>query len=78
VFDEFLNFRAHVERLVTKARPRLNIIKIFCHKSWNLSHETLKGIYEALIGSLFVYSFFAVARIADTNLERLQNKALMT
>ena len=79
VFDEFLNFRAHVEKLVTKARPRLNIIKIFSHKSWKLSHETLKGIYEALIGSLFVYSFFAVARIADTNLERLQkiqNRAL--
>ncbi len=28
VFDEFLNFRAHVEKLVTKNRPRLNIIKI--------------------------------------------------
>jgi len=64
VFDKFLNFRAHVERLVTKARPRLNIIKI--------CHETLKGIYEALIGSLFVYYFFAVARIAETNLDRLQ------
>jgi len=51
---------------------RLNLIKNFSHKSWKLSHETLKGIYNALIGSLFVYSFFSVARIAVTNLERLQ------
>ena len=71
-FDEFLNFRVHVEGLTIRARQRLNIIKIFSHKSWNLSHETLKGIYNALIGSLFVYSFFTVARIAETNLDRLQ------
>ena len=71
-FDESLNFRVHTEGLVIRARKRLNLIKIFSHKSWNLSHETLKGIYNALIGSLFVYSFFSIARIAKTNIERLQ------
>ncbi len=71
-FDELLNFRVHTEGLVTRARKRLNLIKIFSHKSWNLSHETLKGIYNALIGSLFVYSFFSIARIAKTNIDRLQ------
>jgi len=73
-FDEFLNFRIHVEDLTIRARQRFNIIKIFSHKSWNLSHETLKGKYTPLIDSLislFVYSFFAVARIAETNLDRL-------
>ena len=71
-FDEFLNFRNHAESLEKRARKRLNIIKIFSHKSWHLSHETLKGIYNAIIGSIFTYSFFAVARIAKTNLDRLQ------
>ncbi len=71
-FDEFLNFRVHTANLAIRARKRLNIIKIFSHKSWKLSHETLKGIYNALIGFLFVYSFFSVARIAETNLEKLQ------
>jgi hypothetical protein len=69
-FDEFLNFRVHTEAI--RARKILNIIKIFSHKSWKLSDETLKGIYNALIGSLYVYSFFSVARIAETNLDRLQ------
>ncbi len=78
-FDEFLNFNRHMENLESRARKRLNLIKIFSHKSWHLSHETLKGIYGALISSLFTYSFFTIARIAKTNLERLQriqNRAL--
>lgn len=71
-FDEFLNFRKHTDLLEKRARKRLNIIKIFSHKSWHLSPDTLKGIYNALIGSIFTYSFFAIARIAKTNIERLQ------
>jgi hypothetical protein len=38
IFDEFLNFRVHTEGLAIRARKRLNIIKIFSHKSCNLSH----------------------------------------
>ena len=78
-FDEYLNFKCHTDNLRLRAIKRLNIIKIFSHKSWKLSHETLKCIYGALIGSLFTYSFFSVARIATSNLERLQrvqNRAL--
>ena len=71
-FDEFLNFGKHTDDLLRRARKRLNIIKIFSHKSWHLSNVTLKGIYNAIIGSIFTYSFFAVARIAKTNLDRLQ------
>jgi len=71
-FDEYLNFKSHTDSLRQRAIKRLNIIKIFSHKSWKLSHETLKCNYGALIGSLFTYSFFSVARIATSNLERLQ------
>ena len=53
-FDEFLNFKSHTDNLEKRARKRLNIIKIFSHKSWHLSHETLKGIFNAIIGSLFI------------------------
>ena len=78
-FDEYLNFKSHTDGLRQRAMKRLNIIKIFSHKSWKLSHVTLKCIYSALIGSIFTYSFFSVARIASSNLERLQrvqNRAL--
>ena len=58
-FDEHLCFKSHTDGLRQRAIKRLNIIKIFSHKSWKLSHETLKCIYSALIGSLFTYSFFS-------------------
>jgi len=78
-FDEGLNFKTHTENLLKRARKRLNILKIFSHKSWHLSHGTLKGIYNAIIGSIYTYSFFAVAGIAKTNLDglqRVQNRAI--
>ena len=61
-----------MDDLLKRARKRLNIIKIYGHKSWHLSHVTLKGIYNGIIGSIFTYFFFAVARIAKSNLDRLQ------
>ena len=57
-FDESLCFNKHFANLRTRALSRLNIIKIFSHKSWHLSNKTLTCIYRALIGSIFDYSFF--------------------
>ncbi len=34
-----------------------NIIKIICYRSWRRDVNTLKCIYNALIGSIFTYSF---------------------
>jgi endonuclease/exonuclease/phosphatase family metal-dependent hydrolase len=72
LFDEFLCFKEHVESLRRRALKRLNLIKIFSHKSWQLDHKTLKCIYDALIGSIFTYSFFSIARISKTNMNKLQ------
>ena len=55
--DEGPNFKTHTENLLKRAHKRLNIIKIFSHKSWNLSHVTLKGIYNAIIGSILHIHF---------------------
>ena len=41
------NFKCHTVNLETRARKRH--YQNFSHKSWHLSHETLKGIYGALI-----------------------------
>ena len=57
---------------LVRARKRQNIIKISSHKSWQLSHQTLKGMHNALIRSTFSYYFFSLARIAESNLNRLQ------
>ena len=79
LFDEFLCFKDHVEMLRCRALKRLNMIKIYCHSSWQLNSNTLKSIFNSLIGSIFTYSFFAIARIAKINIERwqtVQNRAI--
>ena len=78
-FDEHLNFNAHCVSLRERALKRLNIIKIFSHKSWHLNKSTLINIYRSLIGSIFDYSFFIVASCSETSLDslqRVQNRAV--
>jgi len=54
IFDEFLNFKKHTENLEKRARKRLNLIKIFSHKSWRLGHEK----YLWRLNWLHIYLFF--------------------
>ena len=78
-FDEHLCFNKHFENLRARALKRLNIIKIFSHKSWHLSKKTLTCVYRALVGSIFDYSFFTVANCSETNMQivqRVQNRAI--
>lgn len=70
--DERLNFAKHFSNIECRAAKRINIIKIFCHKSWHLNHSTLLNIYRALIGSIFNYSFFCIKSVAHTNIQKLQ------
>ena len=78
-FDEKLSFIRHFENLLSRALKRLNIIKIFSHKSWHINSQTLINIYRALIGSIFDYSFFAVACVSESGLgliQSIQNRAI--
>jgi hypothetical protein len=72
VFDKTLNFSRHYENLRMRASKRLNMIKIFSHRSWGLNSRTLKCIYTALVGSLFDYSLFSVANVRKSPLQKLQ------
>jgi hypothetical protein len=63
----------------TSTSSCLNIIKIFSHKSWNLTNKTLTCIYRTLFDSIFDYSLFAVACVSETSLglvQRVQNRAI--
>ena len=77
--DENLNFVAHFENLRSRALKRLNVIKIFSHKSWKLSKWTLKSLYRSLVDSIFEYSFFCIANVSTQSLSRaqtIQNRAI--
>ena len=78
-FDEYMCFNTHIDNLRARAVNRLNIIKIVAHSSWHLSKKTLLNIYCALVSSIFTYSFFVVANVSNSNLEKIQiiqNKAI--
>jgi len=36
-FDESLNFKVHTENFLKRALKRLNVMKIFIHRSWHFS-----------------------------------------
>jgi hypothetical protein len=71
-FDEKLCFNTHFENLGIRALKRLNILRIFSHKSCYFNRKTLTNIYSALIGSIFDYSFFSGTCISDTSLGLVQ------
>ena len=79
ILDEHLCFSKHFDSLRQRSLKRLNIIKIFSHKSWHLGPTTLCNIYKSLIGSIFNYSFFTLANISEESekiLQRIQNRAI--
>jgi hypothetical protein len=76
VFDKKLLFNRHYDNLRTRALKRLNIIKIFSHKSWGLSPKTLKCIYTALVGSICDYSFFTLASVTRRDEKKNGSPAL--
>ncbi len=62
MFDECLNFRPHVQKLIDKSASRLNIIRILSHKYWKLEKKTLISI---IIGSVLDYSSFISSGLSD-------------
>jgi hypothetical protein len=70
--DEQLSFAPHFEYLRTRALNRLNLLKIFSNKSWKLNNWTLNSLYRSLVGSIFDYSFFTLANVRESSLNRIQ------
>ena len=71
-FDESLSFNCHIENLRCRALKRTAIIKCLSNSFWHLSTACLTQIYCSLVQSIFNYSFFTVASLSDTNLNKLQ------
>ena len=67
-FDERLTFKVHVENIRTSALKRLNIIKMFLHKSWHLNKTTQTNV----VWSIFDYLFFIVVCCSNLCLDRIQ------
>ena len=75
--DPKLSFTQHVQNIIEKATPRINLIRIL--KSKNNDKKFLVNIYKILIRSLIDYSDLVIATtksLASEPLQKLQNRAL--
>ena len=79
-FDPHLTFSRHIASLISRATPRLNILRALAGTSWGQSKETLIITYKSLIHSLFTYAaptwFPNTSPSYIQKLQRIQNTAL--
>jgi hypothetical protein len=71
-FDHCLSFKNQVEFLKSTCQNRLNCLKILAHKSWNLTKDTLKQVYFALVRSVIEYSSLVLPKICKSSFLKIQ------
>ena len=79
-FDPHFTFSPHVASIVSRATPRLNLLKALAGSTWGQQMETIVLTYKSLIRSLFTYAcpiwFPNSSRSSIQKLQSIQNHAL--
>ena len=71
--DPHLTFSQHISSLITRAAPRINILKALAGTNWGQQAETIALTYKSLIRSLFMYAApIWFPNTSPTNINRLQ------
>ena len=74
-----LNWRLHIENLISEARKRLNFLKIVNTRSWSQDTKTLLHLSISLVRSKLIYGQEVYFSAPNTHLKKLQsidNKAI--
>ena len=79
-FDPTMRFQKHVEGIIRKAKPQLNLLRLLTGSSWGQHKETLLATFKSLIGSLITYAapvwFPNTSATSRNKLQIIQNSAL--
>ena len=79
-FDPHFCFHKHVEDVIKRAKPRLNILKLLTGTDWGQQKETILNTFKSLISSLITYAapiWFSNTSTSNINrLQTIQNSAL--
>jgi hypothetical protein len=78
-FDRKLDWRAHVQKIESKAAARIGLIRFLTRANPNTNNKTMLNIYKSLVRSLLTYGFPILLTAKEKVWERLQitqNKAL--
>ena len=79
IFTPKLNWRVHIETLISKTQKRLNLLKIVSRQPWAQDTKTLIHLTTALVRSKIVYGqevYFSAARYLLNKLQSLDCKAI--
>ena len=69
-FDSSMTFKNQVQYVRSEPHRRMNCVKVLSHKSWQLTKDTLKTIYMALVRSKLYYSSLVVSRLSTKRLRQ--------
>ena len=72
IFDASLTFCEQVKEIRAKCLNRVNLLKVLCHREWNLTKSTLITLYKSLIGSIIDYHSHIIHCLSKENLYKLQ------
>ena len=79
-FDTHFCFHKHVEDIVKRAKPRLNILKLLTGTDWRQQKEIILNPFKSLISSLFTYAapiwFSNTSQSNINHIQTIQNSAL--
>ena len=79
-FDPHLKFHKHIESIVNRAKPRLNILKLLTGTDWGQQKETIMATFKSLVGSILTYAnpvwFPNTSETSISRLQVIQNSAL--
>ena len=79
-FDPHFTFTPHIKSIVSRAAPRLNILKALAGTKWGQQKETIIITFKSLIRSIFTYAapiwFPNSSPSAIKQLQTIQNSAL--
>ena len=79
-FDTHFNFSTHVKNIITRAAPRINLLKALAGSTWGHDRDTVLHTFKALIKPLITYAcpiwFPIISETNMTKLQTLQNSAL--
>lgn len=71
-FDSKLNWNEHINKILSKCKKVVNVMRCLSGSEWGASREALKNVYTALIRSVLDYGSLVYGSAAKTSLKKLE------
>jgi ribonuclease HI len=73
IFDQRLNWNSHINYIIEKSKPKINLLRSIAGQSWGAGKMALLKIYKSLIKSRMEYGSELFYTASKTNLKKLES-----